>query len=242
MSKIKIKSLNKKNPVKQVFYGLSATALVILTAIVIRPMVSAQAQDDKQTEATEESTIQNIKKVIQDKQVELGQNNQQSNQSKQAYLAQVKRVSAETLTVLNNQTNVVVSLTDDLEIIKEEEEITVEDIAVDDWVIIYSIMENDAPIIKKILVSDKNFTQENRQIMLGTITEVYSSNLLFDSRTGETNLNYLINNGTQYFDINGDEISLNDLYSDLQCLIVGKSNNGDQWRASSIKALVELAD
>jgi len=55
-------------------------------------------------------------------------------------------------------------------------------------------------------------------------------------------LNFLLDKNTQYFDDNGDEISLRDLYSDLQCLIVATAKTDGQWLVSSIKALVDLAN
>lgn len=241
MSKLNIKSLNKKTFAQKNQYYLIIALLIIVSFLFIKPIFKAQAQEDEQTEASEESTILNIKKVIQDKQVELGQGGQERANSKQAYLAQVKRVSAETLTVLNKDVSVVIPLTEELEIIQDEKEIEIDQIAVDDWIIVYSIIEADGvPTIKRLVLSDEDFTQTERQIVLGTITELYSSNLLFDSRTGENNLNYLLDVDTQYLDINGDEINRNDLYVDLQCLIVAKSKNNGQWRASSIKALVDL--
>jgi hypothetical protein len=243
MSKLKIKSLNKKSFAQQSQYYLIIGLIIIVSFLFIKPLFSAQAQEDAQTEASEESTILNIKKVIQDKQVELGQGEQRTGQLKQAYLAQVKRVSAETITVLNRNVNVVIPLTEDLEIMHNGEKIELDQIAVDDWIIVYSIIGADGvPTIKRLVLSDKDFTQTERQIVLGTITELYSTNLLFDSRTGANNLNYLLDVDTQYFDINGDEINQNDLYPQLQCLIVAKIKNNGQWRASSIKALVDLND
>ena len=210
--------------------------------LLIEPFFNAQAQTTDEVEASEESTILNIKKVIQDKQAELGQNSQENNQRKQAYLAQVKRVSAETLTVLNDQLNIIIPVTDDLAIIKDEKTIDIDQIEVEDWVIVYSVVEKDTANVKRILVSDKDFTQVERKIMLGTIVEIYSSNLLFDARTGEENLSFLIDKNTQFFDLNGDEISINDFYPDLQCLIVAKSKTNGQWQLTSIKALVDLND
>lgn len=212
--------------------------LILVSAIIIKPIFSAQAQTEK--EASEESRILNIKKVIQDKKVELGQNNQQTNHRKQAYLAQVKRVSAETLTVLNEQLSIVIPVCEELEIIKAEKTIALDQIEVDDWVVVYSILEEDAPKVVKIIVTDKDFSQTERKIMLGAIVEIYSSNLLFDSRTGETDLSFLLNKDTQYLDVNGDEITFNDFYPELQCLIVAKNRTDGQWQISSIKALAEL--
>jgi len=225
---------------KKISWFLVISIMLLGSFLLIRPMFSAQAQEDEQTEASEESTILNIKKVIQDKQVELGQGFQETQEIKQAYLAQVKRVSAETLTVINNDVNIVISLTEELEIIKDDEKIDLDQIAVDDWVIVYSIMEENTATVKRLVLTDKDFTQTERQIMLGTITELYSSNLLFDSRAGESNLNFLLDSETQYFDISGDEISVRNFYPELQCLIVAKSKNNGQWRVSSIKALVDL--
>jgi hypothetical protein len=230
--------LNKNKFFKSQAFYLATGLIVIISLFFTIPMINAQTE----SEASEESTISNIKKVIQDKQLELGQGNQQSAQLKQAYLAQVKRVSAETLTVLNNQTNIVVPLSENLEILKEDEQIEVNEIAVDDWIIVYSVVEEDLCIPKRILLTEKNFTQEDRKIMIGTITELYSSNLLFDSRTGESDLNFLLNKNTQYFDDSGDEISLRDLYSDLQCLIIATAKKDGQWLVSSLKALVNLVN
>jgi hypothetical protein len=242
MKKIKLNSLQEKRKINQVKYLVIFAFILLSTALIMfGPQLNAQAQIDEQDEATEESTIQNIKKVIQDKQIELGQNEAEK-ELKQAYLAQVKRVSAETLTVLNNDTNIVIPLTEDLEIIKNDQEIEVEDIVVDDWIIVYSLLEEDNAVIKRLRITGKDFTQDDRMIMLGSITELYASNLLFDSRTGEENLSFLLDNDTQYFDINGDEIRLNSLYQELQCLIVAKKTNNNQWRASSIKALVDLSN
>lgn len=230
--------LNNKQFFKSQSFYLITGFFIMISLFFAIPMISAQTE----SEATEESTISNIKKVIQDKQVELGQNDQLSTQSKQAYLAQVKRVSAETLTVLNNQNNIVIPLTEDLEIVKEDEEIKLDEIAVDDWIIVYSVVEKDVSVPKRILLTETDFTQEDRKITIGSITELYSNNLLFDSRTGESDLNFLLDKNTQYFDDNGDEISLRDLYSDLQCLIVATAKTDGQWLVSSIKALVDLAN
>lgn len=242
MSKIKFIKSQQPAFLKTSLISLLISLILLSSFLLIKPFFNAQAQTTDDAEASEESTILNIKKVIQDKQAELGQNSQENNQRKQAYLAQVKRVSAETLTVLNDQLNIIIPVTDDLAIIKDEKTIDIDQIEVEDWVIVYSVVEKDTANVKRILVSDKDFTQVERKIMLGTIVEIYSSNLLFDARTGEENLSFLIDKNTQFFDLNGDEISINDFYPDLQCLIVAKSKTNGQWQLTSIKALVDLND
>jgi hypothetical protein len=213
------------------------TGFMLISSFFAIPMINAQSE----SEATEESTISNIKKVL-DKQVELGQNDQQLAQLKQAYLAQVKRVSAETLTVLNNQNSIVIPVTEDLEIIKKEKIIKISEIAVDDWIIVYSVFEENAYSPKRIVLTNDDFTQKDRKIMIGSITELSSSSLLFDSRTGESDFNFLLNKNTQYFDVSDNEVGLKDFYADLQCLIIATAQTNDKWLANSVKALVDLAN
>lgn len=240
VNKIKLTGFNQKNIYRSPQYLSIIVLISIVITLIIKPMYGARAQTEKPTEASEESTILNIKKVIEDKKIELGQNNQVTNNRKQAYLAQVKRVSAETLTVLNNQLSVVIPVSEELEIIKAEKEITLDRIEVDDWVVVYSVLEENTPKVIRVSVTDKDFNKTERKIMLGTIVEIYSSNLLFNSRTGETNLSFLLNKDTQFLDVNGDKISLKDFYPQLQCLIVAKSKTDGQWQISSIKALADI--
>ena len=238
----KLINLNQDKSRKTSFLILGIGLVILSSVLISEPMISAQTESEEIIEATDESTILNIKKVIQDKQVELGNSDQQTVQLKQAYLAQVNRVSAETLTITNNQVNSIIPLTDDLEIMKDEELLEIDEIAVDDWVIVYSILEEGVPTVKRVLVTDKNFSQNERKIVLGTITELNANNLLFDSRTGENDLIFLLDKETQYFDVNGNEIGLNKFYVELQCLIVAVINSNDQWRVSSIKTLVDSAN
>lgn len=243
--KIKMKNKQVKIFEQKKFYKsplclLIIALLALINLLIIRPIYSAQAQAENEKEASEESTISNIKKVIQDKKVELEQNNQQTNHQKQAYLAQVKRVSAETLTVLHDQLSIVIPVAENFEIIKEDKSISLDQIEVDDWVLVYSILQENTAKVVRIVVTNKDFTKIERKIVLGAIVEIYPSNLLFDSRTGENNLTFLLNMDTQYLDANGEEMTVKDFYPELQCLIVAKQKADGQWQATSIKALAEI--
>lgn len=240
MKKKRVKIFEQKK-----FYKSSLCLFVIalfafVSLLIIRPIYSAQAQTENEKEASEESTILNIKKVIQDKKVELEQNNQQTNHQKQAYLAQVKRVSAETLTVLHDQLSIVIPVAENFEIIKEDKSISLDQIEVDDWVLVYSLLQENNAKVVRVVVTNKDFTKIERKIVLGAIVEIYPSNLLFDSRTGENNLTFLLNKDTQYLDADGEEITVKDFYPELQCLIIAKQKADGQWQTTSIKALAEI--
>lgn len=198
--------------------------------------VQAQTELENNQEASEESTISNIKKVIQDKQLELGQNGQQR-ASKQAYLAQVKRVSAETLTVKNNKGSKIIPLSNDLEITKAKQVVSVDKIVVDDWVIVYGVMENDTFVAKKVAITGKDFTQDNRKVVLGAITELYPNNLTINPRASEEKISFALDKNTKYFDLTGESARINDFYEDLQCLVVAKADRNGKMIISSLKAL-----
>ncbi len=240
MKKQAIKIFEQKKFHKLPLYLSLIALFVLINLLIVKPSHRTQAQTENDKEASEESTISNLKKVFQDKTVELEQNNQQTNHQKQAYLAQVKRVSAETLTVLNDQLSIVIPVAENFEIIKEDKTISLDQIEVDDWVLVYSILQENTAKVVRIVVTNKDFTKIERKIMLGAIVEIYPSNLLFDSRTGETNLTFLLDKDTQYLAADGEEITVKDFYPELQCLIIAKQKADGQWQTTSIKALAEI--
>ena len=226
--------------VKKIFL---TTALVL--ALAIKPVSAAWLQlaqvdtslPEEASQEAEESTIQNIKKVIQEKQLELGEASHSATQERQAYLAQIKRVSEETLTLRSNKGNKIVPLTKNLIISKANTEIAVEKLAVDNWVVVYGLLENDNFVPKKISVTSYDFTTQNRKVLLGTITELYSLNLSFTPRASEEKLTFILNKKTNYQDFKGEEADWDDFYKDIQCLIVAKEDDDGDLTISSIRAL-----
>lgn len=197
---------------------------------------SAQQQDDK-----ENSTIDNIKKVIQEKKTELGTAGAELRTQK-AYLAQVLRVSEETLTVSNYTGNQIIPLDEDILIQKNNKDIAIEDIAIDDWLGVYEEMTDGSLKISKIVVYDQDFTPKDKKIILGSITSIGNSDVAITPRSGEEELHLSFSKNTTFEDNRGEEIMQSDLYEDLQCLVIAFADKNGNYVVSTLRALSVFDD
>lgn len=187
-------------------------------------------------EKQENSTISNIKKVIQEKKVELG--SATANLRKQrAYLAKVLRVSEETLTVVSYSGNKIIPLEEGIIIKKGSEEVDVGKIAVGDWVGIHTEMVDDNLRIKRISVYDHDFSPRDKTITLGSIASIGKNDVKITPRSGEKELNFSFDKKTKFENYKGEEAKLADFYKDLQCLIVAFADKNGNYVVSTIRAL-----
>lgn len=231
-------NLNQSNH-RKTWLLLLAFVVFLLPAKLVFAQNNATNSSDSATqteEVDENSTINSIKKVIQEKKTELGTVGANL-RSERAYLAKVLRVSEETLTVNNYSGNKIIPLEEDVIIQKKGKDIKVEDIAVDNWVGVYGEMNNDNLKIKKIVVYDHDFSPKNKIIALGSISSIGKNDLSLTPRSGETALNFSFDKNTNFQDNQGEEISASDFYEDLQCLIVAFEDQNGNYVVSTIKAL-----
>lgn len=222
-------------------------ALTTLTLYLIFPGVSIFAQekteqssasaDTEKTTTDDNSTINNIKKVIQEKQVELGSGTAKLRSSR-AYLAKVVRVSEETLTVTNHTGNKIIPLEKGVTAIeKDGEEVGIEQLAVDDWVGVRGELVDDNLRINKISVYDKDFTPRSKIIAIGTISSLGRSDLKFSPRSGAEELNFSLNSKTVFQDMSGETVKSSDFYEELQALVVAFADANGNYMISTIRAL-----
>jgi hypothetical protein len=240
-TKIKLEQKDAKTGQWLVIFAISI-GLLFRTPQIIRAIALSQntadsdseteeASDASELEETEATTIDNIKKVIQEKKDELGDLNRNI-RSKQAYLAKVNRVTEETLTVETTQGNKIIPIEEGIELEKELDEIEI-----NDWIGVYGELEDDNFVSKKIAVYSKDFSPKNKKIMLASITEIHGNNLTVTERNSDQKTTFVINSSTDYQDYQGEEASVDDLYNDLQCLIIAFENSSGDYVVSTLKAL-----
>lgn len=230
---------NNKLTHKKILLLLLAFGIFLLPARLVFAQNSATDSSNSATQKEQEnenSTINNIKKVIQEKKTELGTVGANL-RSERAYLAKVLRVSEETLTVSNYSGSKIIPLEEDILIQKKDKDIKVEELAVDNWVGVYGEMNNDNLKIKKIVVYDHDFSPKNKIITLGSIASIGKNDLSLNPRSGEEKLNFSFDKYTSFQDNQGEEIDSNDFYEDLQCIIVAFEDKNGNYVISTIKAL-----
>lgn len=213
--------------------------LVLLAFIVPKTVLAVTSTDSADSTAQEQedenSTIDAIKKVIQEKKTELGTAGANV-RSQRAFLAKVIRVSQETLTVQNYAGSRIIPLEGVL-IQKAAKEAKVEDIAVDSWVSIKGDMVDDNLKMKQVTIYDKDFSPKDKIITIGSISSLGNSELKFKARSGEDELNFSFTKDTAFQDMQGEEAALADFYEELQCIIVAFADKNGNYVISTIRAL-----
>lgn len=214
-----------------------ASSLIFIA--LIKP-VSAQEATDSSSLFEESEKIENIKKYIQKaadnpnvKKV-LGELSLQ----KRGFIGQVERVTEESLTLTNSKGTEIISIDDQVKLLKANKEISIDNIAVDDWLVIIGLIEDDAFSPKRILVSSTSLRPQNHVVMLGTIVDQTASKLTLLSRQNEE-ISFDLNKKTQYQDHDGETASSKGFIEDLQVLVVGYENDEGKI-ASVIRTLVSL--
>ena len=236
--RIKIRTSNKEIKLDQWLLALLLTgSFLFKTPHIIKALTLSQNTQDEASETSdiseeeEETTINNIKKVIQEKKDELGDISKNL-RNKQAYLAEITRVSAETLTVESCDGSKIVPIEENVELNKEIEKIEIED-----WVAVYGELKDDNFVTTKIEVYDQDFSPKNKKIMLASISEIHSNNLTVTGRSQDSKVTFVLDKNTEYQDYQGEEADYDDLYKDLQCLIIAFEDSDGDYVVSTLKAL-----
>ena len=228
-------NLNNNQTKRKNLFLLIACSLFLLSTSLVFAVNSSDSATQKKEDA-ENSTIDNIKKVIQEKKTELGTVGANL-RTQRAYLARVIRVSEETLTVNNYSGNKIVPLGEDVVIQKKGKDIKIDEIIIDNWVGVYSDFIDNNLKIKKIIVYEKDFTPKNKIITIGSIADIGQSDLEIAPRAKGDNLHFSFAKDTSFQDYKGETVKLTDFYKDLQCLIVAFADKNGNYVVSTIKAL-----
>jgi hypothetical protein len=229
--------MNKKNLLLAI-----AFALFLLPAKLVfaqNNVASNSSGSAEQEQENANSTINNIKKVIQEKKTELGTVGANL-RSERAYLAKILRVSEETLTVNNYSGNKIIPLEESVLIQKDNETIKIDQIAVDDWVGIQGEMINDNLKIKKVSVYERNFSPKEKIISIGSIATLGKNDLKFSPRSGDKELNLSFDKNTNFENYQGETAKLSDFYEDMQCLVVAFADKNGNYVISTIRALSDF--
>jgi hypothetical protein len=232
----------KQKVCKNLVLVLMSALFLSSTQIACAQTGTANNSESASESATEEqknedSTLDNIKKVIQEKKTELGTASSDL-RSKKAYLAKVLRVSEETITVNNYSGNKIIPLENTVLIQNEKgKDIKVSEIAVEDWIGVYGETINDNLKITKKVLYETDFSPKDKAITLGSISTIGKSDLKIMPRSGDEELNFSFGKTTDFQNYQGEEAGQTDFYEDLQCLVIAFADKNGNYVVSTIRAL-----
>jgi len=228
----------KNNP--QLKIQLTFLCLMLL---VVSNIKSVRAQES--TPSASEQSTQNLKtrieKVVQEKREQIKGVIEKIYQKKRGYIAQVQRVSTGSITIKNAKGIEILPIDEqNVTILKNNKEISLDEIAVENWVIIMGLQEQDSFTLKRILVSDENLWPKDFHVAIGTVEKIDSRKIQIFLRNNQERAEFLIDKNTKYQDLNGNDITLKVIKPETQVLIIGYKD-ASTTTATTIKSLAVSA-
>ncbi len=204
---------------------IKTTSIMITVAFLAvsrTPLTLAQEETESATPSTKESLKERIDKVVEEKKEEIKDKVEEMAQKKRGFIGRVERVSEESITLENRQGVQVIPLQENLSLIKKEEPIEIEDLAVDNWITVlgYQQEENKFSAVK-LVVSEDNLSPRSQIVEIGSIVDYGPKQITIKTRQEETEIKFEINSQTVLKDLEQEEISVSDLFEEMQCLIAG---------------------
>lgn len=209
-----------------------------------RPTTTAQATLNPSPTASS-STTQNLKarieKIVEEKRDQVKGVLSELSESKRAFIAEVQRVSAESITVKNPKGTFILPLDNQLTLTKANKVISVDDVAVGDWALVIGNSQNSEFKAENIIISPTSLRPQPKLITLGSISSINRARtqLTLAPRSGEGEVTLDLMRNTTYQDLNGAPIKKEDLTEDMQCLVVA-TIDGDKRQATTIRVLTEI--
>lgn len=162
----------------------------------------------------------------------------QLSQQKRGFIGQVERVTEESLTITNSKGTEIIPFNDQVTLLKANQEISIDDVAVGDWLVVMGLIIDDTFTPKRILVSSTSLRPKNHLVTLGTIIEQSSKEITILSRQNEK-ISFATSTKTDYQDHNGETTLKDNFIEDIQVLVIGEEKE-DGKNASIIRSLVSL--
>ncbi|MEA2056677.1 MAG: hypothetical protein U9O78_03140 [Patescibacteria group bacterium] len=171
--------------------------------------------------STKESLKERIDKVVEEKKEQVKDKVEEFSQKKRGFIGRIDRVSEEAITLENRKGTQIIPFNDELALTKNNDEVSVEDLAVDDWVTVLGFQEetNFSPI--KLIVSEDDLNVRPQIVEIGSIVDFDQKQVTIKTRDGGSEIEFQIKKTTLLEDSNSEEFSTSDLFEDMQCLIAG---------------------
>jgi hypothetical protein len=199
---------------------------------------SKVAQTSTSSSETTQKLRERIEKIVEEKKDQIQGAIEDLSQQKRGFIGEVQRVTEETITVKNHKGTQIISVNEDMVILKAGKSIDVESIAVGDWLVVIGTIEDDVLVAKRILVSGETLRPRTHTVALGSVVERTAKELTVLTRKGET-VTFTIATTTEYQDQDGEKAKATEFVEDMQVLVVGYETDGGKT-ATKVRSIVLL--
>lgn len=229
----------KKNQLKLLLIFFIIFTL-ILTGNVLAQSNTDIEDDSPASPATTEALKDIVGKVAEEK-----KSPENSDEIKRGFIGLVERVSEEAITFSNAKGTQIVPINDQVTLEKNDKNIEIKDIEIEDSAIILGIQKKDDFTPIKIIFSEKNLRPKSQLVLIGALTEIDTKQITIESRKEAKEHQIILNTQTEYEDITEEEIDKTDLFEKMQMIVAGFITTDEEAEtetktAKIIRALVQV--
>jgi hypothetical protein len=214
-------------------------ASLLLSFLLLSSVAApALAEEASSSPATTQKLKERIEKIVGEKKDQVQGAIDELSLEKRGFIGEVQRVTEETITVRSQKGTEIISVHDDMTILKAGKPIEIGTIAVGDWLVVIGYVEDDALVAKRILVSSETLRPRNHVVALGSVVERTSKQLTVLTRKGEEVV-FTVSTNTDYQDKDGEDAKATEFTKDVQVLVIGYETDSGKI-ATKVRSIVSL--
>jgi len=158
-------------------------------------------------------------------------------------IGEIQRVTEDTLSIRSQTGTEIIPISNTaypLTILKDGETIDFDEIAVGNWLLAFGVIEDDNFQPIRLLVSEDSLRPRTRSVTIGTITDIARTSIEIEPRNGEGAVSYTVSANTEYQDLSGETIGLNDIDESMQAIVAGIVTTVDEDDESSARTALKI--
>ncbi|MFZ5376772.1 MAG: hypothetical protein ACOZAN_03860 [Patescibacteria group bacterium] len=190
---------------------------------------------EKEQEATQKLK-ERIEKIVEEKKEQIDSAIKEKTYQKRGFIGEIQRVTKETITIRNQKGTQIIALNNSVVFFKDKKTITIDKVAVGDWVVVLGWIEEDSFSPKRIIVYSESLRPDSFSVQLGTINNITKNSLDFITRRESETIQYTLNKKTEYQDYSGKTTSVTAFEKNTQALLIGYQDQ-DSKIAAVIRSL-----
>lgn len=207
--------------------------------------VSASSPSAELDSQTTDNLKKRIEKVVQDKREEIKGVIDILKEKKRGFIGQIERVAEESLTIKTSKGVKIVSLNENVKLLKSSSTTTnktvkVSEIAVGDWAMVVGTVVDDTLVPQTITTYTTSLRPRDHLVVLGNIASLEKNSVTLNPRSGDATETLTLNTATKYQDITGKTIKATALSEQLQALVVGYNDPEKGKIATVVRVLTTL--
>lgn len=183
------------------------------------PSPTPSPTPEPSSEATTQSLRDRINKVLRQRDQVAGVEDTQTRR-KTGFIGEVQRVTEKTITIKTSKGSQILTLTPNVTILRDTKKITIDDIAVSDWVLVMGYTQGEEFEARRILVSTTSLRPRKYETTIGTLESIKTNQITVTPRGSKDEKTYTLVKTTKFQDGIGATIDRKALVTNSQYLFI----------------------